>query len=69
MYVLLVWSLAGICRQVRFDQESSITRFLYPDTIHGYVDSRDKDSNTELEVSRLPAIQHEHANTVDDDLQ
>jgi hypothetical protein len=41
----------------------------YPDTIHRYVDERDKDGDTVLEISSLLSVQHEHTNTIDDDLK
>lgn len=41
----------------------------YPDTIHRYVDERDKERDTVLEIPRLLSVQHEHTDTIDDDLK
>jgi hypothetical protein len=60
------------CRDLLMSQIRSLVKHYsspYPDAIHRYVDHRDKDGDTVLEVSRLLSIQHEHTHTIDDDLE
>lgn len=60
------------CRNLSTSQIRSLVKHYsssYPDTIHRYVDERDEERDTVLEIPRLLSVQHEYTDTIDDDLK